>query len=968
MALSVARFCSLLVESQLASPEEGKEWAKRFSSVADTDARPAALTVAEALVVDKRLSKYQARILLAGRAGPFLYGDYLLLNKLKQGRWPTLFEAVHGPTKHPVWLYFLSGGAILDPLRWGFAARQLNVAAGIVHPCLSRTDQWMENGEYRFAVAEALIGRSLTEIIAERRSQGAGELPVDTACRIVGQAALGLGALHATGAPHGEVRTENIWLGPTGDAALLQIPLSRDPLAVPSTPATVAAECPGLADTFAPELAERDQWPDAACDVYALGCVLYELLSGGPPFAGGDVASKMARHQKEPIRPLDADRIPPALMQVLMYALAKRPEVRFSSANQLAEALAPFVSPGGLLPRESAVAATYPVFDAWRRTQIVAPRERADADGTFAEEAASSSVVDQARGGEAMMEVSGISVSTAPRTEGNRKVVRRQIVRWGLAATLLAAIGVAIAVVWKGLGDSSTTSSTHLNANPRRSDDRSVAGGDGNPPMDAQTGNSHTGEASETSGMDLVADNGRTLWQAPRNGAAVRGEYLPAGTQAVLVVRPADLNRHPEGERLLFAAGPAGASGRAEVEAAAGIPFVDMEQLIVAWSGEAEGQSPTLLVSTRAAMAPETLLARFETRTENPAGEEAYFLAGGRAYLWPKQEKGSLLVVGPEAAVRAIAEAGGEAPPLRREFARILSTTNAANDLTLAFVRGGLPKQGGFPGTDVELLLSSVLGADARAMSLSVALDKNAYLELRGLPEVDRGSAAVAAEVEQRIRQTPKQLGEFLAAFNPSPYGRRIFVQLPQMARFAADYSRVGEEDQQVVVNCYLPPQALHNLAMAVELAWAERGSEARTAAPPRRPSGDGGTVQERLKRSISLTFDREPLERSLQLVADEIGVKIEIVGADLQLDGITKNQSIVQFNERNRPADEILRKIMLKANPDGKLVYVLRPAQPGGPEVLFVTTRAAAAKRKEPIPPELALPPAATGKGKSGK
>ena len=71
-----------------------------------------------------------------------------------------------------------------------------------------------------------------------------------------------------------------------------------------------------------------------------------------------------------------------------------------------------------------------------------------------------------------------------------------------------------------------------------------------------------------------------------------------------------------------------------------------------------------------------------------------------------------------------------------------------------------------------------------------------------------------------------------------------------------------------------------------------------------------------------------------------------------LQLEGITKNQSF-GLDEKNKPADEILRNIMLKANPDGKLVYVVKSKQPGGEEVLLITTRAAAGKRGDTLPPE---------------
>ena len=83
----------------------------------------------------------------------------------------------------------------------------------------------------------------------------------------------------------------------------------------------------------------------------------------------------------------------------------------------------------------------------------------------------------------------------------------------------------------------------------------------------------------------------------------------------------------------------------------------------------------------------------------------------------------------------------------------------------------------------------------------------------------------------------------------------------------------------------------------------------------------------------------------------------MHIEGKDLQLEGITKNQSF-GLDERDKPADEILRKVMQLANPDGKLVYVLKPLEPGGKDVVFITTRAAVAKRGDKLPPELEQAP----------
>ena len=107
--------------------------------------------------------------------------------------------------------------------------------------------------------------------------------------------------------------------------------------------------------------------------------------------------------------------------------------------------------------------------------------------------------------------------------------------------------------------------------------------------------------------------------------------------------------------------------------------------------------------------------------------------------------------------------------------------------------------------------------------------------------------------------------------------------------------------------------------------------------------------AREKLARRITLTFTRDTLEKSIQMLAEETGLPMEILGGDLQLEGITKNQSF-GLDERDKPAEEILRRILANSNPDGKLVYVIRTKD--GMETLEITTRAAAAKRGDTLPP----------------
>jgi hypothetical protein len=104
----------------------------------------------------------------------------------------------------------------------------------------------------------------------------------------------------------------------------------------------------------------------------------------------------------------------------------------------------------------------------------------------------------------------------------------------------------------------------------------------------------------------------------------------------------------------------------------------------------------------------------------------------------------------------------------------------------------------------------------------------------------------------------------------------------------------------------------------------------------------------------------RDTFETAVAQLAQELDVEINILGGDLQADGITKNQSL-ELNLDDQTGEEILLEILRRANPDKsstgpadprqKLVYVLRPTAPGGDDAIFITTRSAAAARGEKLP-----------------
>jgi hypothetical protein len=174
------------------------------------------------------------------------------------------------------------------------------------------------------------------------------------------------------------------------------------------------------------------------------------------------------------------------------------------------------------------------------------------------------------------------------------------------------------------------------------------------------------------------------------------------------------------------------------------------------------------------------------------------------------------------------------------------------------------------------------------------------------------------------------------------------------MARFVEQQLRVATDADQVVLNCYLPVIAAHNLALGAELAIVQRANSRVFEAPTMR--GGPKSVAQRLQSPISVVQTGDTLERALQSISVEIGVPIEILGADFVSEGITRNNRF-DLDIHDTPASEAIRAVLLKASPQGKLVYVAKPKSPGGEEMVFITTKAAAQRRGDPLPPEFAEP-----------
>jgi hypothetical protein len=440
-----------------------------------------------------------------------------------------------------------------------------------------------------------------------------------------------------------------------------------------------------------------------------------------------------------------------------------------------------------------------------------------------------------------------------------------------------------------------------------------------------------------------------------------------------VLVRPAALLATEEGRLFLRAIGADAERALAEAARLAGCRPEQLDVVQVGWRAADDGLELGAVVWGTATLpvagdGAARTAAWGEREGSERSGETVY--RGSPLACWlPRRHGGRALVVGPAALVDELVAAeaergagddpGGIEASLPRDLETLVGTLDGGRHVTLfgspawlesdgsALMAGPLARLGG---ALVELFAGGI-----RAAALGLHFGDTSYAELDVVAPADVPSARLAATLATRIAALPATAEASCNALDPHPFGRRLVMRLPRMLEVLAENVRAGGEGPVAVVNCHLPPHAAHNITLAAELALAQTPGSGAAPAAGARAAPPAAGIRDKLAKRISLSFPRDTLERSIQLLAEETGVPIEIRGSDLQLEGITKNQSFA-LDERDKAAEEILRVILARSNPDGKLVYVVRTRDGG--ESLEITTRAAAGKRGDPIPPVFDSPP----------
>src|SRR5690348_15366332 len=213
--------------------------------------------------------------------------------------------------------------------------REAKAASSLQHPNIVQVyDYGHSDGNY-FIVMELVAGTDLRRYLRSR-----GVLAVDHAIIIAHDVALGLGAAHRRSIVHRDVKPQNVLVGRDGSIKLTDFGIASLYKDINAERLTTTGMTLGTVQYYAPEQAQGEIVSPAA-DVYALGIVMYEMLTGRPPFDGDTpVAVAMQHIQDAPRPPRELNpNIPPALEEIILRCLEKSPGMRYRDGSALARAL-----------------------------------------------------------------------------------------------------------------------------------------------------------------------------------------------------------------------------------------------------------------------------------------------------------------------------------------------------------------------------------------------------------------------------------------------------------------------------------------------------------------------------------------------------------------------------------------------------------------------------------------------------
>lgn len=340
---------ALIRRSELASESLVDRWEKKYL----TTELPLD-DFCECLRHEAILSDWQLSQLLEGKSRGFFLGKYKLIRQLGAGAMGSVFLAEHRQMKHRVAIKVLAKRLLGKDKHLLRFEKEAQAAVRVNHPRIVRAYDLDQVGDIHFLVMEYVEGQTLQHLILRE-----GPLDIPLAVFFLRQIAEGLAAAHQANLIHRDIKPANILIDPQKQIHILDLGLARilDDDEESSLTLINGSRMIGTVDYLAPEQAVDCHHIDGRADLYSLGCTLYYMLTGQPPFSEGTIPQRILAHQTQMPREITTLRsdCPSELERICFKLLAKSPADRFASAKVLIEAIDLFNSeeqnePGRLTP------------------------------------------------------------------------------------------------------------------------------------------------------------------------------------------------------------------------------------------------------------------------------------------------------------------------------------------------------------------------------------------------------------------------------------------------------------------------------------------------------------------------------------------------------------------------------------------------------------------------------------------
>lgn len=274
-----------------------------------------------------------------------LIGPYRLIRLLGQGGMGAVYQAVHSKLDKIVAIKLLTRDSSINGRVIERFEREMRAVGKLSHPNIVGALDAGEAAGHHFLVMEYVEGQDISRLIRQNGAYSVGQT-----CEIVRQAAQGLHEAHAQGLVHRDIKPSNLFLTHKGLVKILDLGLARVSEVAGLPDLTHSGQCMGTPDYMAPEQWTNARDVDGRTDLYALGCTMYQLLTGRPPFGTPDndsLGTKVMAHISLAIPDIRKTRkdIPSEVVAILEKLLAKDRRKRYQSGADLAIDLLPFCTP-----------------------------------------------------------------------------------------------------------------------------------------------------------------------------------------------------------------------------------------------------------------------------------------------------------------------------------------------------------------------------------------------------------------------------------------------------------------------------------------------------------------------------------------------------------------------------------------------------------------------------------------------